>query len=130
MSWRAFLLGVCGIGLGVGTAAAAEVPAGWLQQVQQAIAGEEYRIEGEGGVCQAPNRAHGFRSVWTSAGIKVTPREEGTPSWEWSLALRGIGRAGRLEVGRAAVAPRPGTAAPSTTAATCARAGRPDLTCP
>jgi hypothetical protein len=41
---------------------------------------------------QAPNRAHDFRAYFTEGGVRLVPRREARPSWEWSLALVGYGR--------------------------------------
>ena len=43
---------------------------------------------------QAPNRSHGLRTYFTAAGIRVVPRRDDGPSWEWGLAWVGYGRGG------------------------------------
>ena len=75
-------------------------PAGWLAQVQQDLSEKEYEVswqrtpglEGADEAWQAPNRAHGFRTWFTSGGIRVVPREEAATSWRWGLSLTGHGR--------------------------------------
>src|SRR5262245_20069091 len=80
--------------------AAAAAPAGWQATVQQDIAAREYEVTWQtqapaddlAPAWQAPNRAHGFRTYFGDAGVKVIPRTQDKPSWIWGLALAGYGR--------------------------------------
>jgi hypothetical protein len=77
-----------------------DLPTGWWDEVRTKIADSEYHITWQGATYlddvgaawQAPNRAHGFRTYFTEVGIRVVPRTEEDPSWEWGLSLTGIGR--------------------------------------
>ena len=72
----------------------------WLDQVQRDLAAQEYHASWQGAPplreiepsWQAPNRAHGFRTYFTSEGIRVVPRTEATPSWRWGLSFVRYGR--------------------------------------
>jgi len=76
------------------------VEAGWWAQVQETIRREEYEVAWEGQTCwsdlpgayQAPNRAQGFQTFFTDAGIRLVPQSEEKPSWEWGLSFIGWGR--------------------------------------
>lgn len=76
------------------------VTANWWNKVQQEIHDSEYFVTWQDqtvlsdltSAWQAPNRAHNFRSYFTERGIRVVRRTETTPSWEWGLALLGVGR--------------------------------------
>ncbi|MCU0225909.1 MAG: integrin alpha [Acidobacteria bacterium] len=106
----------CGIALVlalmVGVAAASPpalpdgVSADWWSQVQTGIEASEYHVSwvtGQG--YQAPNRAHDFRTWFAENGIRVVPRRDEVPAWEWGLSLSAWGRAGALQpVGRARLA--------------------------
>jgi hypothetical protein len=89
-----------GVGSEDGAAASAASPADWWSTVQRRIAEEEYRVTRQGrtyladieSAWHAPNRAHGFRTYFTDGGIRVIPRTEEDPSWEWGLELVGYGR--------------------------------------
>ncbi|MCU0225884.1 MAG: hypothetical protein MUF27_17860, partial [Acidobacteria bacterium] len=78
------------------------VSGSWLSQVQQGIASEEYQVTWQtetalpdlDAAWQAPNRSHGLRTYFTAAGIRVVPRQDAAPSWEWGLAWVGYGRGG------------------------------------
>jgi len=86
---------------GEATSEAAEP--GWQSAVRADLAAREYHITWQdhpiptdlAGVWHAPNRAHGFRTYFTERGIRVLPRTEATPSWEWGLSWIGYGRGGR-----------------------------------
>src|SRR5262245_17981678 len=88
-------LGACGL------AAAAEPPREWLQNVETAIAEQEYQVTWQSrtdladleSAWQAPNRAQGLRTYFAPSGPRVVPREE-PGRWEWSLELVGYGRGG------------------------------------
>ena len=75
-------------------------PEDWLSAAQQRIAEEEYQVTWQertglaevDAAWQAPNRAHGFRTYFAEEGIRVVPRTEDEPSWEWGLTLVGYGR--------------------------------------
>ncbi len=71
------------------------IPASWWAQVQQRIAAEEYNATPQAGLLQAPNRAQGFRTIFTSEGIEVVPR---VGAAEWRLRWRTVswGREGAL----------------------------------
>lgn len=87
----------------------AGLPAGanedWWTRAQRQLAESEYHVTWQEETCledlpaawQAPNRAHGFRTYFTDQGIRVVPRAEERPSWEWSLSLSGL-RRGREKV--------------------------------
>jgi hypothetical protein len=78
----------------------AGAPAYWWSRVQQDIAASEYEaswqradeLDDVDEAWHAPNRAHGFRIYFTETGIRVVPRTEAEPSWEWGLTLAGYGR--------------------------------------
>ncbi|HQO21285.1 MAG TPA: FG-GAP-like repeat-containing protein [Acidobacteriota bacterium] len=66
------------------------VSEGWLATVQQGIQKEEYNISpaGDGkALYQAPNRAHGFRSRFTSNGIEIAPLSSEAKGWSLGLEL-------------------------------------------
>jgi hypothetical protein len=77
------------------------VEPGWMRTVQQNIQREEYFITWQDATplqelksaYQAPNRAQGFRTYFTEDGIRVVPRPEEKPSWEWGLALVDVAQA-------------------------------------
>ncbi|HKY31375.1 MAG TPA: FG-GAP-like repeat-containing protein [Candidatus Polarisedimenticolia bacterium] len=89
------------------------VPPSWLAKAQGEIADAEYEVIWQdetpladlGAAWQAPNRAHGFRTYFTTGGIRVIPRlrseADEAPSWQWGLRLARWGRPGRVQ----AVAP-------------------------
>jgi len=87
-----------------GGSAGADVPRDWWTEVRRNLAASEYEITRQAATpfvdaaaaWQAPNRAHGFRTYFTPAGIRVVPREEeaAAPSWQWSLSWVGYGRGG------------------------------------
>jgi hypothetical protein len=78
-----------------------DLPGDSWARIQQEIRESEYEITWQERTYlsdteaswQAPNRAHGFRIYFTEKGIRVIPRTESEPSWEWGLALAGYGRA-------------------------------------
>ena len=82
----------------------AGVPSNWWSSVQKDIRESEYAVtrqdattvQDREGAWQASNRAHGFRTLFARHGIRVVPRTEAAPSWEWGLALLGYGRGGQL----------------------------------
>jgi len=89
--------------------------ADWQSRVREEIAAREYDITWQDqttladlpGAYQAPNRAHDFRTYFTRAGIRVVPRRDAKPSWEWGLALLRYGRPGRqITAQSAALSPR------------------------
>ncbi len=53
---------------------------------------DETQLEDLVGAWHAPNRAQGFRTYFTAAGIRLIPRAVGRPAWEWSLTLVAYGR--------------------------------------
>ena len=89
---------------GRGRSGAPDVPpradGSWMAEVQRNIEAQEYEVTwqdrtvlpGLDRVWQAPNRAQGFRTYFTEAGIRVIPRTEEEPLWEWGLDLVGYGR--------------------------------------
>jgi len=91
-----------GSGKGVAAPPHAGKSSDWWGQVQRDIMDGEYHITWQSqtqmedlqAAWHAPNRAHGFRIYFTDEGIRVIPRTEPRPSWEWSLRLVGYGRAG------------------------------------
>ncbi len=78
----------------------AGVTADWWAATQREIRDSEYFVTWQDvtvladlpAAWQAPNRAHNFRSYFTERGIRVVRRTETTPTWEWGLALLGVGR--------------------------------------
>ncbi len=87
-----------------GVATTAGISPAWWSTVRKEISAEEYRVtwqdrtflEDIASAWHAPNRAHGFRTYFTDDGIRVIPRTEEAPSWEWGLSLVGYGRGGTL----------------------------------
>ena len=86
----------------------------WWSQVQENLKESEYEVTWQGttplpngeAAWQAPNRAQGFRVMFTESGIQVVPRESEEPEWRFSLGLVGFGRSGRAwEVERAKPSP-------------------------
>ncbi len=81
-----------------------DAPEGWWSKVQEELAASEYEVTWQSGTVladlpaawQAPNRAQNFRTYFAGRGIRVVPRTEESPSWEWGLALSGYGRGGRV----------------------------------
>jgi hypothetical protein len=73
-------------------ATAIAAPKDWWGRVAEDIRSSEYEITWEDSAWQAPNRAHGFRTYFTEAGIRVVPRTSEGPSWEWGLSLIEYGR--------------------------------------
>ncbi len=65
------------------------VSQGWYATVQKDIAANEYHLsppsDSSKGLYQAPNRAQGFRSLFTEKGVKLCPREGKEDSWQWGL---------------------------------------------
>ncbi len=82
-----------------------DIPAGatqdWFETIQQNIEKEEYHFSPASGekdaLYQAPNRAQGFRSYFSEKGVRLVPRSEGNPSWEWGLELVGKTEGGKLK---------------------------------
>ena len=80
------------------------VEAGWWAKVQENISREEYEVAWQGQTCwedlpgayQAPNRAQGFQTFFTDAGIRLVPQDE-KATWQWGLSLVVWGRPGGLE---------------------------------
>jgi len=76
------------------------VTEGWWARIQQDVRESEYKITWQertklqdlAAAWHAPNRAQGFRTYFASRGIRVIPRTEIEPSWEFSLSLLGYGR--------------------------------------
>jgi hypothetical protein len=76
-------------------------PTGWIDQVQRDLKEREYEltwqaepaVEGIEPSWHAPNRSQGFRTYFTSEGIRVVPRTEAAPTWRWGLSLVGYGNA-------------------------------------
>jgi hypothetical protein len=71
-------------------------PADWLSRVQSGIAASEYEITWQGDTLSAPNRAQNLRSQFTDRGVRIVPRQEQEPSWEWGLMLLRYGRQAEL----------------------------------
>jgi hypothetical protein len=80
------------------------IPDDWLTQVQKQIRDSEYyityqnqtKLEDLIAAWHAPNRSHNFRIYFTEKGVRVIPREEEEPSWEWGLSFMSYGR-GRMK---------------------------------
>ncbi len=79
-----------------GSASGSVAPApGWGRAAKMNIIASEYRFsEHPDGGWTAPNRAHGFRSRVSPAGLYVTPRTD--DSWEFRLQLVSFGRGNDL----------------------------------
>ena len=83
-----------------GNPAAGAAPAGWLDSAQHDLEQREYELSWQASPVaddieaswHAPNRSQGFRTYFTSEGIRVVPRTDSTPSWLWGLSLVGYGR--------------------------------------
>ena len=81
-----------------------DVPRDWWSAVQKDIAQSEYNItwqdhaalDGLGAAWQAPNRAQGLRTYFTTAGPRVVRRTEGVGDWTWGLELVEFGGAERI----------------------------------
>ncbi len=80
--------------------AAGAAPSGWRDSVQHDLEQREYELSWQaspvvddvGASWHAPNRSQGFRTYFTSEGIRVVPRTRSTLSWRWGLSLVGYGR--------------------------------------
>lgn len=67
----------------------------WEDTVRRQIVDSEYEITWQDrtvladldAAWQAPNRANGLRTYFTESGIRVVPRSDEPPAWEWSLRL-------------------------------------------
>ena len=67
----------------------------WFTKVQETIRKDEYQITWSDltglrdlpSAYQAPNRAQGFRTYFTDTGLKVVPRGQENPAWEWTLGI-------------------------------------------
>src|SRR6185503_12575657 len=77
-------------------------PAEWLSRVQSGIAASEYEITWQGDMFSAPNRAQNLRSHFTDRGVRIVPRQEQQPTWEWGLTLLRHGRPAELRTAHAA----------------------------
>ncbi len=83
----------------------AQLPPGvsgdWWTQVEKNIREEEYHFSpasgGKNSLYQAPNRAQGFRGYFSGKGVRLVPRTEEKPSWEWGLELVDKVEDGRLK---------------------------------
>jgi len=86
------------------------VSADWWATAQEEIRESEYHVTWQEkthlldvpAAYQAPNRAHNLRTYFTPDGIRVIPRTEATPTWEWGLTLTGYGYIGSVWPVRAA----------------------------
>ena len=67
------------------------VSQGWYATVQKDIAANEYHLsppsDSSKGLYQAPNRAQGFRSLFTEKGVKLCPRDGKEEAWQWGLEV-------------------------------------------
>jgi hypothetical protein len=90
------------------------VSADWWAQAQAYIQQSEYEITWQEptylpdipAAYQAPNRAQGLRTYFTTQGIRLISRKETAPTWQLGLALAGYGsQAGLQPVGEAALSP-------------------------
>ena len=78
--------------------------ADWWAAVQDKIRRSEYLVTWQdqtnlrdlSAAYQAPNRAHNLRTYFTPKGIRVMPRADVTPGWEWGLSLVGYGYVGEI----------------------------------
>jgi hypothetical protein len=86
------------------SSSSSEVPGDWWNAVRTSIGASEYDVSFQEGTAlpvlpsslQAPNRAHGLRTHFTPSGIRVVPRTEPVPSWDWGLHLARYGFGGAL----------------------------------
>ena len=77
----------------------------WWAAVQEDTRQSEYHVTWQDhtylpdvdAAYQAPNRAHNLRTYFTADGIRVIPRTESEPSWEWGLTLTGYGYTGHVQ---------------------------------
>jgi hypothetical protein len=75
----------------------------WLSRVQDGIVASEYRFTRQAAdrvsdTCwHTVNRRHGWRAWFDDGGVRMVPRVETVPAWEWSWRLDGYRRAGALE---------------------------------
>ncbi len=67
---------------------------GWLRTAQAVVVASEYAVREQ----QAPNRAHGLRTVFAAGGIRVEPRTGDGDRWTFGLTLAGVGRGDALQV--------------------------------
>ena len=68
-------------------------PSTWITDIQEHIEASEYEIEPDReGTSQAPNRAHGFRTLFEPGRIQLGPRVESGSPWEWGLTWIAYGR--------------------------------------
>jgi hypothetical protein len=68
----------------------------WAARAQQHIAAREYWASEAGSGLQAPNRAHGLRTYFDPAGIRVHDRTAGGDAELLRLSLAGVGRGATL----------------------------------
>ena len=79
--------------------------AGWWATAQEDIRHSEYHVTWQDSTYlpdvpaayQAPNRAQGLRTYFTPDGLRIIPRTEVTPSWDWGLTLRGYDYEGDVQ---------------------------------
>lgn len=80
------------------------IPPQWRQAAQQQIEAMEYQVQcstvsesyGKKNSWQAPNRANGFRAVFSANGPVLQPRRAGEAQWRWGLELSKFGAARNL----------------------------------
>jgi hypothetical protein len=80
------------------------VSGNWWAQAQEGIRRSEYRpslskitvSQGRSEAFQAPNRAHNFRTTFTSEGVWVVPRTSTSQDWSWGLTLAAVGVPGDM----------------------------------
>jgi hypothetical protein len=82
----------------------------WWNEVQGQIGRAEYEVSWQertaltdvAAAYQAANRAHNLRTYFTPAGIRVVPRTDAAPAWEWGLTLTSYGYSGNMQAPAAA----------------------------
>lgn len=89
------------------------VPRHWWKQVIQCISEKEYFVRqrnskpGSADFFQAANRAHNFRTSFTSRSLRIAPRMRSATSWEIGFRLAAYGYAGRMVTAKSAqIVPR------------------------
>ena len=80
--------------------------ANWWQTVSAQIARDEYHATSTPDGLQAPNRAHGLRTMFRTEGIDVEPRQKssiGDDMWRFSWSTTRWGREGNMRIVEPAV---------------------------
>jgi len=86
------------------SSAEAGAPGDWMARVQADMQAREYEVSWQASTAvadvepswHAPNRAQGFRTYFTSDGIRVVSRTQTESPWRWGLSVVGYGRGGTV----------------------------------